>query len=305
MTAFKALYPFISIKYFDDDGALVYQRFMNEVAAGRPTADLVWSSAMDLQEKLINDGYAQPYSTPEMSSIPSWAHWKDLGYGSTSEPIVFVYNRRFLSHEEMPRTHAALKNLLDGQVHRFSGRVAVYDPEKSEVGMLFLSQDLRITRDAWNLFQAFANVDAKVYSTSRDILRHIAQGDQWIGYDVIASYAFEMQKSHPELEVVYPSDYVLTMSRVSFITANARHPNSAKLFLDFLLSRAGQRNLVNYGMGSVRSDVGFPANQAKLDPVRTQAIRIGPGLLADLDSLVRAQFLRRWRQMRATASPLL
>ncbi|NEU36662.1 ABC transporter substrate-binding protein, partial [bacterium LRH843] len=38
----------------------LYRRFVAESDAGRPGADLVWSSAMDLQARLINDGYAQP-----------------------------------------------------------------------------------------------------------------------------------------------------------------------------------------------------------------------------------------------------
>lgn len=305
LAAFKAKYPFITINYFDDDGALVYQRFSKEVAQGTPKADILWSSAMGLQEKLINDGYAQSYSSPEIRSIPSWAHWKDLGYGSTSEPIAFVYNRKFVKDNEAPHTHAALLALLQRNPARFHNRIATYDPEKSEVGMLFYFQDIRISHDAWNLFQAFTNVDAAAYSTSRDILTHVVQGDQWIGYDVIASYALEMQKSHPELEVIYPSDYVLNMSRVSFIAASAPHPNAARLFVDFLLSREGQQILANHGMGSVRSDVGVPAGKIKIDPIRTQAIRIGPGLLADLDSLVRAKFLRHWHQLRTSSTAAL
>jgi iron(III) transport system substrate-binding protein len=188
--------------------------------------------------------------------------------------------------------------MLRDHSSKFNGRIALYDPEKSEVGMLFLSQDVRVTRDSWNLFDTFGELDAPAYSTSRDMLLHIVAGDQWIGYDVIASYAVEMQKSHPELVIVYPSDYVLTMSRVGFITAGAKHPNAAKLFLDFLLSQKGQATLGNHSMGSVRTDVGASRNLARLDLIRTQAIRIGPGLLSDLDSLVRAQFLRRWQQTR-------
>ncbi len=88
------------------------------------------------------------------------------------------------------------------------------------------------------------------------------------------------------------------LSRVAFITAHAAHPNSARLFLDFLLSREGQGILRDHGMGPVRTDLTGPKEQRRIDPVRTQAIRIGPGLLSDLDSLVRAQFLRRWQQAR-------
>ena len=301
LSAFRQRYPFITVQDSDDDAALTYKRFVGELAAGRPSADFIWSSAMDLQEKLINDGYAQPYASPEMPYLPSWAHWQDLGYGVSLEPVAIVYNSRFLSGEEMPRTHAGLRDMLRDQAEKFHGRVAIYDPEKSEVGMLFLSQDVRVTRDTWTLFDTFGALDAKTYSTSRDMLLSILAGEQWIGYDVIASYAVEMQKRHPELVIVYPSDYVLTMSRVGFIAASARHPNAAKLFLDFLLSRVGQEKLKSHGMGSVRADIGVPQGQGRLDAVRTQAIRIGPGLLSDLDSLVRAQFLRRWRQTRDPA----
>ncbi len=295
---FRKHYPFITIRNSDGDGAKTYRRFISEVSKGEPSADFIWSSAMDLQEKLINDGFSLSYTTPEMAALPGWAHWQDLGYGVTLEPIVFVYNSRYLTPAEMPHTHAAFNAMLSGQMRRFSGRVAAYDPEKSEVGMLLLSQDVRVTKDSWNLFDRLGGADAQLFSTSRDMLENILNGKQWMGYDVIASYAVELQKRHPELVIVYPTDYILDLSRVGFITAQARHPNAAKLFLDFLLSREGQSILKRHGMGPVRKDLSVPQEQLHIDPMRTQAIRIGPGLLSDLDSLVRAQFLRRWKQVR-------
>lgn len=296
LTHFQNRYPFITIHNSDDDGAKTYRRFISEVSGGRPTADFIWSSAMDLQEKLINDGFSTAYATPEMSVLPGWAHWQDLGYGVTLEPIAFVYNSRYVTPAEMPRTHAEFNAMLSGQQHRFFGKVATYDPEKSEVGMLLLSQDVHVTRDSWNLFDRLASSNTQLYSTSRDMLSNILQGKQWIGYDVIASYAMELQKRHPELVIAYPTDYILDLSRVGIITAQARHPNAAKLFLDFLLSREGQGILRRHGMGPVRKDISLPQEQSHIDPMRTQAIRIGPGLLSDLDGLVRAQFLRRWNQ---------
>jgi iron(III) transport system substrate-binding protein len=297
LRAFNQRYPFIAIDNTDGDSARTYRRFTQEIAAGKPSADFLWGPAMDLQEKLINDGFAQPYSSPQMPFLPAWAHWKDLGYGVTLEPIAFVYNRKYISAEEMPHTHSGLRDLLRHDKKRFEGRVALYNPQRSEVGMLLSSQDIRVTRDSWDLFDTFGQIKAVGYGTSRQMLDHIISGDQWIGYDAIASYAVEMHKTNPDLMVVYPSDYVLVMSRVAFITASARHPNAARLFLDFLLSRQAQTILKRHGMGSVREDVGVPSEQLFLNSARTQAIRIGPGLLADLDSLVRMQFLRRWPQL--------
>lgn len=294
LDAFHRHYPFIALLDTESDSTPTFQRFRHELATGQPSADFLWGPAMDLQEKLINDGYAQPYETSEQAHLPSWAHWKDLGYGVTLEPIAFVYNSKYISPSEMPHTHIGLREMLRHNASRFEGHVALYNPEHSEVGMLLSSQDVSATRDSWDLFETFGKVKAISYGTSGAMLDHIIKGDQWIGYDAIASYALEMHKKYPELMVVYPSDYVLVMSRVAFISAYARHPNAAKLFLDFLLSRDAQAIIKKHGMGSVRDDVGVPVEQLQLNAGRTQAIRIGPGLLVDLDSLVRAQFLRRW-----------
>jgi iron(III) transport system substrate-binding protein len=74
------------------------------------------------------------------------------------------------------------------------------------------------------------------------------------------------------------------------------------LLLDFILSKEGQIILNDNGWGAVRSDVGLPHDLAQIDPLRTQAIRLGPSLLSDLDNLVRAKFLRRWRPERKTST---
>ena len=48
----------MSVEYTDLNSTELYNRFIAEEAAGQGTADLLWSSAMDLQVKLVSDGYA-------------------------------------------------------------------------------------------------------------------------------------------------------------------------------------------------------------------------------------------------------
>jgi iron(III) transport system substrate-binding protein len=293
---FEKRYPFLTIKEADGDSTVTYERFRRDVVEGRPSADFVWSSAMDMQQKLINDGYAQPYRSSQKPFLPSWTNWRNLGYGVAVEPVAFVYNSRFISRRDMPNTHAGLRKFLLTEGDKFKGRIATYDPKDSQVGVLLLTQDIRITRDAWDLFDTFGALDAHGYLTSRDMMEHVVNGDQWLAYDVIASYAVELQKTHPELVVVYPADYSLILSRVAFIAAGAKHPNAAKLFLDFLLSREGQQLFLKHGMGSIRTDMGTQMDPSQ--PGRNQIIRIGPALLSDMDNLVRAQFFRRWNRAR-------
>ena len=53
---FQALYPGIQVEYSDLNSTELYNRFIAEAAAGTGTGDVLWSSAMDLQIKLVADG---------------------------------------------------------------------------------------------------------------------------------------------------------------------------------------------------------------------------------------------------------
>lgn len=305
LAAFHRLYPRIRIDYNDLNAAPLYNRFRTEVAEHKPTADFVWSSAMDLQVKLINDGFASTYSSPERGAVPPWVLWRDQGYGITTEPVVFVYNRAMIPKSEVPQTHAEFEELLRAHRDQLQKKVATYDPFGSEVGMLFLSQDIRVTRDTWNLVQALGATDPDFYSNAGEVIQHISDGTHALGYNVMGSYALEWQKRDPKVGIVFPADYVLLMSRIAFIPNAASHPNAGKLFLDFLLSTQGQTLLSQHSMMPVRSDVPAPADQPKLDPFHVQIIQINASLLSNLDRLVRLRFARDWsRALRTTSSSI-
>ena len=48
------------------------------------------SSAMDLQMKLVNDGFAESISILENLDIPDWSQWQNKLYGFSLEPIGMV-----------------------------------------------------------------------------------------------------------------------------------------------------------------------------------------------------------------------
>src|SRR6476660_6674624 len=91
---FNALYPDVKVEYNDMNSTELYNRFIAEQASGQGGADVMWSSAMDLQVKLVDEGHAMAYASPESKAIPGWANYKSMAYGTTFEPAVFVYNKR-------------------------------------------------------------------------------------------------------------------------------------------------------------------------------------------------------------------
>src|SRR5499427_1964057 len=71
---FNALYPDVKVEYNDMNSTELYNRFIAEVAAGQGSADVMWSSSMDLQVKLVDDGQALTYKSPEAGKLPQWAN---------------------------------------------------------------------------------------------------------------------------------------------------------------------------------------------------------------------------------------
>jgi iron(III) transport system substrate-binding protein len=297
---FEQCYPGVKVDYNDLNSTDLHQRFLAETAAGKPSADVLWSSAMDLQMKLANDDYAARYKSPETGSLPDWAVWRDTAYGTTFEPAVFVYNKHFVTGNDIPATHADIVRLLTTQRAKYAGNVTTYDIEKSAVGFLFATQDSRIQTSFWDLAQALGANAVELEANTSVMVQRIAAGKDYLGYNLIGSYALTRARRDPSIGVVLPRDYTLVMSRIALVSKTATHPNAARLWLDYLLSRRGQGMLSSHSeLFSIRGDVPGEYTAATLRQAlgtRLKAIAVAPPLLVFLDKSKQQEFLRRWRR---------
>jgi len=295
---FSALYPGIVVEYNDMNSTEVYNRFISEAAAGGDTADVLWSSAMDLQIKLAAGGYALPYKSVEAGKIPGWAVWKDMAYGTTFEPAAIVYNKRLVTGAEIPQTHADFARIITQP--KFKDKVTTYDIEKSGVGFMFMSQDAQDYPQFGALQQAFGAARVRVQSSTGTMLERISSGENLIGYNVLGSYALVRAKNDPSLGVVLPKDYTLIMSRVLFINKSAKHPNAAKLWLDYMLSQRGQTIVANESkLYAIRSDVNGETTSAELikqvGEKNLKPLAVGPQVMEYLAPAKRMAFLKQWK----------
>lgn len=297
---FQNLYPFIKVEYGDMNTTEIYNRFIGEAAAGAGTADLLWSSSMDLQLKLVSEGYAQSYASPEIPGIPKWAVWENQAYGTTLEPVVIIYNKRLLPGDSVPRKHSEIVPLIKGKPDLFKGKVATFDPEKSGVGFMFHTQEAKLMPSYWDLAQALGASGAKVYTSTGVMIEKVTSGEHLLAFNIIGSYALLRSKRDPSLGIVFPKDFTLAFSRIAFIPKGARNPNAAKLFLDFLLSRRAQQNMAAKSLiYALREDVTGEATHAALTKELGAALKpipVSTALLESLDPAKRLEYLKRWKQ---------
>lgn len=289
VAGFERRFPRVKVRYRELTATAIQDAIVSEAATGRPVADLAWSSSMDIQVKLVNDGYAQAYRSPGAARLPRWAVWRDAGFGITAEPIGFAYNRRLLSPAEAPKSHADLLRAIRENPERWRGKIAMYDPAASGVGFMYMSADIQVYPDAWTLMGEIGRTRPGLYVPGGAILGRVSSGQHLLAYNMNSSYAAAWASRDPEIGYVTPSDYHFTISRIAFITRSAPHPNAARLFLDYLLSEEGQEKLRE---GRLTPILAAPTGP---QPAGGRPIRVGPALLANLDQARRARLLAQWR----------
>ncbi|NDL62211.1 ABC transporter substrate-binding protein [Acerihabitans arboris] len=252
---FEAAYPGVKVEYNDMNSTELYNRYISEQAAGGNSGDVIWSSSMDTALRLAAD-YALQYASPEAKNLPAWSVWKEKAYGTTYEPLVFVYNKRLIAANEVPDSHVALAKLIQSQPDRFKNKVTTYDIEKSALGFMLSVQDMKDDPRYFDHLAQMAKGGLSVQSSTGTMMERVSSGENLIGYNILGSYADARVKTDPSMGISYPKDYILVLSRVMFISSEAQNKNAAKLWLDYVLSPEGQDVLANKAdITSIRHDI--------------------------------------------------
>ncbi|VAS24701.1 Ferric iron ABC transporter [Klebsiella pneumoniae] len=135
------------------------------------------------------------------------------------------------------------------------------------------------------------------------MMERVSSGENLIGYNILGSYAEARAKNDPSLGIAYPKDYVLVLSRVSFISQESEHPNAAKLWLDYVLSEKGQQILASQAdIPSIRRDIAGKNDIDGMTALLGKALKpipVNETLLDYLQPQKRLQFIKQWRSAAA------
>lgn len=280
IASFLASRPETAIDYTVASSSELHRAIVDEGEA----FDVVISSAMDLQTKLGNDGWAQRYSSEATGSLPDWAVWNDMLFAFTQEPAAIVVSKTGLADFPPPKTRNDLIQLMRQNPEIFRGRVGTYDVRQSGLGYLFATQDTRASDIYWRLTEVMGGLDARLYCCSSDMIDAVNSGELLIAYNVLGSYAIN-REDQEKFAIILPSEFTTVMLRTALIPKNAVSAELSGDFIDHLMEKS-------HGVDPI------PLTNAQLDLSRVEPslnrIRIGPGLLVFLDQLKKRTFLAEW-----------
>ncbi len=288
----------VSVRYEDLLAGEIAARVRAETLAGQATADFVFSSAMDMQVKLANDGFAQAVAVPAAANWPVWANWQDTAFALTFEPAVLVYYRPSFP-DGPPQSRLELIEWLGRVPPGLRGKTGTYDIEQSAVGYLILARDAEHFPDIWALLRAMAVAGVQTFPTSQAVIDRVAVGELVLGYNVLGSYAADQARVKPDLGLVLLRDFTVVVSRVALVPRAAAAPDLGRAFLAFLMSKDGQTLLSeNLRLPAVSLEVSGANSGAAMQAALGDQLRpvsVSPGLLVYLDQAKRQRFFRLWR----------
>ena len=261
VAAFEKKYPAIKVSTVVAGTGEIIKRI--EAEKDRPLGDVVWSIGLDaIVEK---KGQFEPYLSREASNffpgqVPADRVWTPF----TTMPYVIMYNKKLVSEAEKPK---AWKDALEA---KWKGKVAYADATKSGSSFILLVTWLTIygkDEAGWKFVEDLLR-QSKVLPKSSMTYQGVANGEYPIGL-TFEQAAFEYLKGGAPIGLIYPAEGTAITPDGSALIKNAPHPNAAKLFLDFTVSKEMQELMVDgFGRRSVRRDVGSPAGLPALDKIK-------------------------------------
>ena len=245
--------------------------------------DVVVSSAMDLQLKLANDGFALRLNSVQH---PDWAHWRQSVFGFTSEPAAIVLNISAFSGGAIPSTRQDLITALRGRPEVFRGKLGTYDVRRSGLGYLFATQDARASETFWRLTEVMGGLGTRLYCCSGDMIDDLLNEDILVAYNVLNSYAAGRLEDDPRFAIVLPSDFPTTMMRTALVSKDSQTPEIAADFI---------AHLIRIQSGAKQDVLTLPPLDIRQDQSEFAAIPLEPSLLTYLDALKRRTFIAEWQ----------
>ena len=278
LDAFTKEYPFAKGELVRAGNEQITNRILNETRAGKWAFDLLSISSAEL---FVDRGIFAPYLSPERDAYidefkDPRGHWTSL-YNSN---LVLMYNTRVVNEKDVPRDYP---DLLDA---KWKGKLLMDSTDYDWFGTLALAWG---KNRAVNYMKQLARQDLTWRRGHGLVAQLIGAGELPLGW----AYTFRVERMKKEGAPVDWSDTfdpIVTTVHGIGVSSKAANPNTARLFVDFALSKRSQQMIRDLRLVPSRRDV--EPLVAKMDQNRLKVKRIPKEVSVNTD-----QYAKEFREI--------
>lgn len=249
--AFKQIYPKIDAAYYRTTDSALMERFLAENRAGQNLCDVMLTTSF-YGHNLKKRGLFAPYDSPERKFFRDGYKDPQAMWTSTYTNYgAFGYNTRAVAKTSVPKSfNDLLKPEWKGQItldsHPYEWFGTTLKAMGEEKGLAYMRELAKQTE----------------LRTGRNLLAQLVAAGEFRGALTGYSQTFEALKpAGAPVDWVYLNP-VFANIHPTGIAVKAPHPNAARLFIDFVLSKRGQE--VIRGMNRIPDRIDVKPDQARL-----------------------------------------
>jgi len=260
VTGFERKYPFLKVEATRIGSERMATRLIAEAQAHKVRADVVHQSAFDFFG-VLQKGLFDSYLSAERAALPAeYRDDKGLWVMAAATLNVIAYNKKMVSAADAP------KSFWDLTAPKWKGQLLMDDNEsKWMAGMMQYYGETKTV----DLLKMLAAQDIQFRTGHSSIQTLLAAGERAAVVVAFANGVDRLKKEGAPIEWIAPEP-VIGLTFGTAVVKDAPHPNAARLFNDFLLSREGQELTAAAGYYAPRTDVASPI--LKETPAKTKIL---------------------------------
>src|SRR5262245_24340117 len=242
---FTKKYPFIKTEVFRSSGEKVQARFLIEHRANVHNADVFQTSIVQVYQ-LKNAGLLAKYISEESAAYPEF---KDpLGYWTAFYliPYVIGYNTKLVPAKDAPTSYEDLLN------PKWKNQIGL---ETEEYQWFYHLVQVLGREKGLDYMKRLAGQTLQMRKGHTLLAQLVAAGEMALAVVVYSNRVERMRMTGAPIDWVRFKGPTITAINAISIPEKAPHPNAAKLFVDFVLSKEGQNLLRGLRRIPARRDV--------------------------------------------------
>jgi ABC-type Fe3+ transport system substrate-binding protein len=175
-------------------------------------------------------------------------------------PVFYGYNTQQVQHTDVPTL------AIDFLRPKFKGKLITAYPADDDATLFAFATIVQ--KYGWGYMSQYMKQQPKFVQGHLGVARALASGEALVSFDMVVNSTLAVQREGGKIALAGPSDdYLPIFFSAEGIFKDAPHPNAAKLYVTWFLSKAWQSQT---GVYSSRSDVPPPAGLPPLSVFRLE-----------------------------------
>lgn len=260
---FEARYPGIKVSVVRTTAQVAFQRVSQEIKAGAMQVDVLSSTDIGHYVYLKAKGLLDKYVPDNAARVLDIYKNYDLdgNYFVTSAGMMAIgYNTGKVVAADAPKTWTELNDA------KWKDKITLGHPGFSGYVGTWVVTMRKLY--GWQYFEKLSQLNPQIGRSANDTVTMLNAGERAVSAGPVGTTMESAQKGNP-LAMIYPSDGAVLILAPSGIMKGVKHPQAARLFMEYLLSPEASQIWVDHFGETMRPEVTPPKGAVAAKDVKT------------------------------------